>query len=327
MRRTTLVAVLSLAALLAAVMAGLSQGPLAVSPAELAAALLSAGSSDAETALSLRGPRVLAGVLVGVGLAIAGAAFQSVFRNPLVSPDLLGVSAGAALGSATALLFGAGFVWVQGASFLGGLAAVVLAVSAARLAGARDPQLSLVLCGIVSGAIAAAGLALVLSIADPYTQLPAISYWLLGSLSRAGLLEVAIAAAPAVAGATIVLSLRSRLDALGLGDEQARALGLPAAGLRVAAIAGATLVTAAAVSVAGVVGWVGLLAPHTARLLVGDEARRLLPTSAVLGAVFVLLIDLAARNLGPAEIPLGLLSAAIGAPAFLALFVLLGPGR
>jgi len=325
--RTLLVAAGASALLAATVLLSLSQGPLAVPPAELVEAVAGRGSNDAEIALRLRGPRVLAGVVVGAGLAAAGAAYQAVFRNPLVSPDLLGVSAGAALGAASALLLGAGFAAVQGASFLGGLGAVLLAVGAARLGGGGDPRLSLVLCGIVSGALASAGLALVLSLADPYAQLPAISYWLLGSLSRAAMSEVLAAAVPAAAGLLLMTSLRSRLDVLGLGEEQARALGLPAASLRLLAIGGATLVTAAAVSIAGVVGWVGLLAPHAARLLVGSEARRLLPASTVLGAVFVLALDLAARSLGPVEVPLGLLTAAVGAPAFLALFIAMGRPR
>jgi iron complex transport system permease protein len=325
--RTALFAAGALVILAGALLASLSQGPLAVPPAELVSALFGPGTADAEAALSLRAPRALAGLLVGAGLAVAGAAFQTVFRNPLVSPDLLGVSAGAALGAATALLLGAGFAIVQGASFAGGVATVLLALATARMGGGRDPRLSLVLCGIVAGALASAGLALILSLADPYTQLPAISYWLLGSLSRVAPAELATAAGPALFGALVGLSLRSRLDVLGLGDEQARALGLPAAGLRALVIGGATLTTAAAVSIAGVVGWVGLLAPHAARLLVGSEARRLLPASAVLGAIFVLLIDLAARSLGPVEVPLGLLSAAVGAPAFLALFVATGRSR
>jgi iron complex transport system permease protein len=322
-----LLAVAALVLLAGTLVASLSQGPLSVPPGELVTALVGPGTADAETAVRLRGPRALAGLLVGAGLAVAGAAFQTVFRNPLVSPDLLGVSAGAALGAATALLIGASFAFVQAASFAGGVGTVLLALAAARLGGGRDPRLSLVLCGIVAGALASAGLALVLSLADPYTQLPAISYWLLGSLSRVAPPELASAAGPALLGVVVVLSLRSRLDVLGLGDEQARALGLPAAGLRALVIGGATLTTAAAVSIAGVVGWVGLLAPHAARLVVGSEARRLLPASAVLGGTFVLLIDLAARSLGPVEVPLGLLSAAVGAPAFLALFIATGRSR
>lgn len=305
-------------------LASLSWGALDVPVADLVRALVGSGTPEARTALALRGPRVLAALLVGGGLAAAGAAFQTIFRNPLVAPDLLGVSSGSALGASTCLLLGGSFALVQATAFAGGLAAVALALAAARAARSGDPRLSLVLCGIVTGALAAAGLALVITLADPYTQLPTISYWLLGSLSRATLGEVAAAAVPSVAGFAILLLLGSRLDLLALGDEQARSLGLSASKARGIVIVGSTLMTAAAVSVAGVVGWIGLLAPHAARLAVGSEARRLMPMSAAVGASFALAIDVVARSGRTVELPLGLLTAGIGAPVFLGLFIWTG---
>lgn len=306
---------------LGAALVVLATGPLAVSPGDLFGAVSGRGSPEAELALALRAPRLLTALMTGAGLAGAGAAFQILFRNPLVAPDLLGVSSGAGLGAATALLLGAGAVMVQGAAFAGGLAAAALALGCAGLARGADGRLSLVLCGLVVGALASAGLGLVVVLAEPYSQLPAITWWLLGSFTRATLAEAAGAALPVLAGAAVLLWAGFRLDVLSLGDEQARSLGLPAGRLRLIAIAAATLMTSAVVAVSGVVGWIGLLAPHAARRLVGSEAGRLLPASMALGAVFALIIDRLSTWAGPAELPVGLLAAGVGAPAFLILFV------
>lgn len=300
----------------------LTTGPLGVPLGELIAALFGRGPPEAELALTLRAPRLLAAALTGAGLAGAGAALQLVFRNPLAAPDLLGVSSGAGLGAAVALLLGAGALAVQGAAFAGGLAAIGLTLSAAAVARTGDARLSLVLCGLVVGALATAGLGLVVILAEPYAQLPGVTYWLLGSFSRATLGEAGLALIPAVLGLMILLRLGFRLDALSLGDEQARSLGLPAARLRLFAVVGAALTTSAAVAVAGVVGWIGLLAPHAARRLVGPEARALLAASIALGAVFALAVDRVAAALGPAEPPVGLLAAGLGAPAFLILYLI-----
>jgi iron complex transport system permease protein len=307
--------------LLAAVMAAMTTGPLGASPGDLLAALLGEGPAQAELALSLRGPRLLAALTCGAALAGAGAAFQILFRNPLASPDLLGVSSGAGLGAALALLLGAGAALVQTAAFAGGLVAGAVAVGCAALSRSGDGRLALILCGVVAGALASAGLGLVVIVAEPYSQLPSITYWLLGSFTRATLSEALFALGPVAVGAVGLLWLGFRLDALSLGDEQARSLGLPARPLRLAALGAAALMTSSAVAVAGVVGWIGLLAPHAARRIVGERARDLIPASMVLGALFALLIDRLATVFGPAEIPIGLLSAAVGAPAFLILFV------
>ena len=300
----------------------LSTGPLAVAPAGLLSALFGHGTPDAELALALRGPRLLTALTCGAALAGAGAGFQILFRNPLAAPDLLGVSSGAGLGAAMALLAGAGAALVQGAAFAGGLAAGALALACAALTRSGDGRLALILCGVVAGALASAGLGLVVIVAEPYSQLPAITYWLLGSFTRATMVEALIALAPVCLGAAALLWLGFRLDVLSLGDEQARSLGLPARRLRLMALAAAALMTSAAVAVAGVVGWIGLLAPHAARLIVGERAGQLIPASMAIGALFALVIDRLATAFGPAEIPVGLLSAAIGAPAFLLLFVL-----
>ena len=320
MKISLVLALLGLA-LTVAVVVSLGQGPLHASPGDLLSAVFGNGTSDADLALTLRGPRVLTAVLVGGGLAAAGAAFQILFRNPLVAPDILGVSSGAGLGAAIALLTGASVVVLQASAFAGGLVAAGVAVGCAGLARAADPRLSLVLCGIVTGALASAGLALVVVLAEPYSQLPAITYWLLGAFTRATGTEVAVAAPLVAVGVAVLLWMGFRLDALSLGEEQARSLGLPAPALRMIAISAASLVTSASVALAGVVGWLGLLAPHCARLLVGSTASRLVPTSVLIGALFALGVDRLSTAFGPSELPIGLLTAACGAPAFLALYV------
>ena len=306
---------------LVAVLLVLATGPLGVAPDALLEALFGQGAPEAELALALRGPRLLSAVTCGAALAGAGAGFQILFRNPLAAPDLLGVSSGAGLGAALALLLGAGAVLMQASAFVGGLATGGLAVACAALTRSGDGRLALILCGVVAGALASAGLGLVVIAADPWSQLPSITYWLLGSFTRATLGEAVGALIPVALGAGALIWLGFRLDVLSLGDEQARSLGLSARPLRLLALAAAALMTSSAVAVAGLVGWIGLLAPHAARLIVGERAGRLIPASMAVGALFAMLIDRLATAFGPAEIPVGLLSAAIGAPAFLILFV------
>lgn len=315
------VRLVAVALALVAVGIALASGPLPVTPWDLAAAVVGYGSPDAALALALRGPRLITAAATGAALAGAGAGFQILFRNPLVAPDLLGVSSGAGLGAAVALLLGAGALGVQGAAFVAGLAAAGLALACARAARSGDPRLALLLCGLVVGALGSAGLAMVAVVAEPYSQLPGVTYWLLGSFGRATLGEALLAAVPITLGAIVLMRLGFRLDALSLGEEQARSLGLPAGRLRLIAIAAATLMTSAAVAVSGLVGWIGLLAPHAARRLVGDAAGRLIPAAMAVGAVFALLIDRLSVAFGPAELPVGLLAAGVGAPVFLAAFV------
>ena len=318
-------AILLLTAVLGAALT-LATGPLGAPPDALLTALFGSGPPEAELALALRGPRLLAALTCGAALAGAGAGFQILFRNPLAAPDLLGVSSGAGLGAALALLFGAGAALVQGAAFAGGLLCGALAILCAALSQAGsgqggDGRLALILCGVVAGALASAGLGLVVVAAEPYAQLPSITYWLLGSFTRATIGEAVGALVPAGIGAAVLLWLGFRLDVLSLGDEQARSLGLPARPLRILALCAAALMTSAAVAVAGVVGWIGLLAPHAARRLVGERASSLIPSSMMIGALFALVIDRLSAAFGPAELPVGLLAAAVGAPTFLALFV------
>jgi iron complex transport system permease protein len=272
--------------------------------------------------LQVRGPRVLAALLVGAALAAAGTAYQGMFRNPLVSPDILGVSTGAALGAVLAMFLSLGILFIQLFAFAGGVLAVALVYGvAARLRG-HDPLLALILTGVVIGTLLGSAIALVKYVADPYNQLPAITYWLLGSLASTSAQDLRIAAPLALAGLAPMLLLRWRINLLALPDDEARSIGVDTRKLRALVIAAATLMTAAAVAISGIIGWVGLLIPHAARLLVGPDFGRLLPLAMLLGAAFLLAVDTLCRTLAPVEVPPGVLTALIGTPFFLWLFAL-----
>jgi iron complex transport system permease protein len=267
--------------------------------------------------LQIRGPRVLAAVLVGAALAIAGAAFQGLFRNPLVSPDLLGASSGAALGAVLGIYFSLGVFAIEGFAFAGGLMAVGAVYLIGSAMRARDPILLLVLTGVVIGALLGAGVGLVKYVADPYSELPAMTFWLLGSLAATTSSDLVPLAGPVALGALVLFALRWRMNVMSLPDEEARALGLSTGPLRIAIIAAATLVTSASVAAAGIIGWVGLVVPHIARTLVGPDFARLLPAAALLGGGFLLAIDTLARTATATEIPLGILTALVGTPFFI----------
>jgi iron complex transport system permease protein len=274
--------------------------------------------APAETViLQIRLPRVLAATTVGAALAASGAAYQSLFRNPLVSPDILGVSAGAAFGAVIGIFLSLPVLGIEATSFTGGLAAVIIVYAIAAAIRGRDAVLVLVLAGVVIGAMFGAGVGLLKYLSDPYNQLPAITFWLLGSLAAANLRDLANLL-PAVAIALVPLALlRWRIDVMTLGDEEATALGVNTRSLRVAVIAAATLMTSAAVAASGIIGWVGLVVPHLARLVVGPAFTRLLPVSVLFGAGYLLAVDTLARTIGNVELPLGVLTAALGTPVFL----------
>ena len=267
--------------------------------------------------LQVRGPRVLAAVLVGAALALAGTAFQGLFRNPLVSPDILGASSGAALGAVVGIYLSLGVFAIQALAFAGGLVAVAAVYVIGSAVRSRDPILVLVLTGVVVGSLFGAGVGLVKYLADPYNQLPAMTFWLLGSLSATTAPDLIPLLGPIALGALVLIALRWRMNVMSLPEEEARALGVATGRLRVAIIAAATLVTSASVAAAGIIGWVGLVVPHLARSLVGPDFARLLPASAILGGGYLLLIDTLARTMAQVEIPLGILTAVIGTPFFI----------
>jgi iron complex transport system permease protein len=267
--------------------------------------------------LLVRGPRVLAAVMVGAALAVAGTAFQGLFRNPLVSPDILGASSGAALGAVLGIFFSLGVVGIESLAFLGGLMAVAAVYGIGSMLRASDPILVLVLTGVVIGALLGAGVGLVKYLADPYNQLPAMTFWLLGSLAATSAADLLPLAGPVLIGTAVLLALRWRMNVMSLPEEEARALGVPTGALRIAIVVAATLTTSASVATSGIIGWVGLVVPHLARALVGPDFPRLLPAAALLGGGYLLFIDTLARVAAPVEIPLGILTAVIGTPFFI----------
>jgi iron complex transport system permease protein len=311
--------------LLALVAIAISVGPYPVAPGDLVTLLIAKAGAHArplpaaaETViLQIRLPRVLAALAVGAALAASGAAYQSLFRNPLVSPDILGVSSGAAFGAVIGIFLSLPVVAIEAASFVGGLAAVLIVYAIAAAIRGRDAVLVLVLAGVVIGALFGAGVGLLKYLADPYNQLPAITFWLLGSLAATNPGDLT-ALLPALAiGLAPLALLRWRIDVMTLGEEEATALGVDTRMLRIVVIAVATLMTSAAVAASGIIGWVGLVVPHLARLVVGPSFTRLLPVSVLFGAAYLLAVDTLARSLGTVELPLGVLTAALGTPVFL----------
>lgn len=265
---------------------------------------------------NIRLPRVLAAALLGAALAGAGACYQVIFRNPLVSPDILGVSAGAGFGAVLGILLGLPVMVIQLMGFGAGLATVAVVLAIAHRLRGEGQVMVMVLAGIAVGALAGAGIALVKLLADPDQQLPAITFWLMGSLAGVKQSDLAAAAPPILLGLAPIFLLRWRIGLLSLGDDEARSLGAEAARLRLLAIAGATLATSAAVAMAGVIGWVGLMVPHMVRLVTGPRFDRLLPAALLAGASFMVAVDTAARSLAMIEVPLGILTAVLGAPVF-----------
>jgi iron complex transport system permease protein len=298
---------------LALLYASLFVGRFAVSPIEVARILFAQifpitpdWPKSVETiVLQIRLPRAIMAMCVGAGLSISGAAYQGMFRNPLVSTDILGVTAASGFGAAVALLLSASALGLQLTAFAFGLAGVALTNRRAR-----------VLSGVVVAAFFSALLSGAKYVADPESRLPAITYWLLGSLNAASIKGLAMALPPVILGSLGLLLVRWKLNVLAMGDEEARSLGVETERLKGIVIVCTTLITAAAVSVCGMVGWVGLVIPHVGRMLVGPDHRFLLPATLSIGASYLLFIDDIARTATAGEIPLGILTAIIGAPFF-----------
>jgi len=312
------------AALIALVAIAFAVGRYPVSLAELLSVLTGqpVGANVETVVLQVRGPRVLAALLVGAALAAAGSAYQGMFRNPLVSPDILGVSTGAALGAVLAIFLSRGILVTQIFAFGGGLAAVGLVYAVGSRLRGHDPLLALVLTGVVIGTLLGSAIALIKYLADPYNQLPAITFWLLGSLAAISPKDLSYSLPFVLLGLVPMLLLRWRMNLLALPDDEGRALGVDTRRLRAVVVACATLMTASVVAISGIIGWVGLLIPHAARLLVGPDFGRLLPLAMLLGAAFMLAVDTLCRTLATIEVPPGVLTALIGTPLFLWLFAL-----
>ncbi len=270
----------------------------------------------------VRLPRAILAMMMGCSLSVSGAVYQCVFKNPMASPNILGTSSGAGLGTALAIIFSFGAVYTQMISFAFGLLAVAITYAISAKIGRRGNLiLVFVLTGILVSTVFQALISLVKYTADPYEKLPAITFWLMGSLSTAGKNDILIILIPFLLGIVPLFLMRWRLNILSLGDDDVKCLGIDVRNLRLIVIGCSTLLTASCVSVAGIIGWVGLIVPHIARMLVGSNFIALLPASALIGATYLLLIDDAARGIFKAEIPLSILTALIGAPYFIYLLV------
>ncbi|MCI1945712.1 FecCD family ABC transporter permease [Clostridium luticellarii] len=276
-----------------------------------------------ETVLfQVRIPRIIAAMMVGAALAAAGATYQGLFKNPMVSPDILGASAGAGFGAAVAILMSFNVIGIQFSAFLIGLAAVILTYTIASIIGKGDNAiLVLVLTGMVISTLFSSFVSITKYVADPESKLPAITFWLMGGLSSVSARDVMILIIPLVLGIVPILLLRWKLNVLSFGEEEAQAMGIDTRKIRVIVIICSTLLTAASVSISGMIGWVGLIIPHVARLVVGPNYKILLPASMLIGSTFLLLVDDVARSAFTVEIPLGILTAIIGAPMFIYLLI------
>ena len=265
---------------------------------------------------NVRLPRVIMSVLVGACLSAAGAAYQGVFQNPMAAPDVLGASAGAGFGAALAIYVGLSSMYITFAAFGMSLLTVVLVFWVSRHAKG-ERVLGLVLAGIMVSSLFQAGTSFIKLAADPTNKLPEITYWLMGSLSGAKWSELGFVIWPMLLGLVPLFLLRWRLNVLAMGDDEARAMGVDAGRLRIWLIIAATLVTAASVSVSGMIGWIGLVIPHMVRRICGSDYRWLMPCSMLGGGTFLLIVDNVSRNVTTSGIPLGILTAFIGAPFFL----------
>lgn len=313
--------------LLGSLLLALNVGKYPISPSQLWQAIGCAFDSQCQAGTDqivlwqIRLPRIIAACFVGAALACAGATYQGMFKNPLVSPDIWGVSAGAGFGASLAIFYNLPMIYIQLFAFSGGILAVFCVSLISSRSRTQDPILVLVLSGIAIGSLLGAGISLLKILADPFTQLPSITFWLLGSLTAINLQDLAQLIPMLLLGVIPLFLLRWRLNLLSLDEEEAQSLGVPIQSTRYILIIFTTLCTASAVAMTGIIGWVGLLVPHIARLLVGANFIRLLPTSLLLGASFLLLTDTLARTIASIELPLGILTSACGAPFFLYLLM------
>lgn len=272
-------------------------------------------SNDYNVIMNIRFPRVIAAFMVGAALALSGASYQGVFQNPLVSPDILGVSYGACVGAALSILLYLNTWQTQLFAFVGGLITVFITVSIPKLMH-RQSNVVMVLSGVIVGGFMSSILGIMKYVADPDTQLASITYWQLGSIAKVDFTVLSYTAPVMIVAAIVLVAMRWRLNLISLGEEEARSLGVDLKRERNIIIIASTLLTASAVSVAGTIGWVGLIIPHVTRRIVGSDNKRLIPTVILVAAAFMILVDLFARNISGYEIPLGILTGLIGAPIF-----------
>lgn len=267
---------------------------------------------------NIRLPRVLLALIAGGGLAVAGASFQGIFSNPLATPDTLGVATGASFGAVLGILFGLDMIWVQFMALAMGVGAVLIVYSISKIKGTSS-IIMIVLAGMVVAALFQAMVSLVKYTADPQDTLPSITFWLMGSLSGTTFETLAIGAPFIIIGTALIFIMRWKLNAMSLHEDEAKSLGINVNFVRTIVVIGSTMVTASVVSMCGLIGWVGLLIPHIARMIFGNDNKYVVPASIGLGALFMLVIDTLARSVTAAEIPVSILTAVIGAPFFIIL--------
>lgn len=275
---------------------------------------------SAATVLVLRLPRTVAAIIVGAALALSGAAYQSIFKNPMVSPDLLGVSSGACIGAALAILWHLGSIGIQFGAFVGGIVAVAITVTIPRLIRTQSTTV-LVLAGVVVSSLMSSIMNIIKSVADTDTELAEITYWMMGSFASVEFAEMLPVLPTILLPMVGILLMRYRLNVLSLGDNEARSLGVNLQHARGVFIIFATLITASCVCLSGTIGWVGLVIPHTARMMAGSDNKKMLPIAMLLGAVFMLVIDILCRTMSAAELKIGILTGIIGAPFFIFILV------
>jgi iron complex transport system permease protein len=263
----------------------------------------------------VRLPRIMAAVIIGFGLSVSGAALQGLFRNPLVDPGIIGVTSGAGFGGTLAILIGWQGYLLLAMAFLFGIGSVFLVKLLSTVRG-RTSMLTLVLAGVVISAFFSAAISIAKLLADPFQKLPAITYWLMGSIASSNYLDVLLVAMAVVPSAVAIYLLRFQINIMSLGEEKARALGTRVVLVQWIILVASALISAGVVATSGIIGWVGLVIPHVARALVGADHQRLLPVSGVLGAIYLLMVDNLARTVTTAEIPLGIITALIGVPVF-----------
>ena len=275
---------------------------------------------DTAVIMDLRLPRTVAAVVIGAGLALSGATYQSIFKNPMCSPDLLGVSSGAGIGAAMAILWNAGSAIIQVGAFAGGLIAVVITVSIPRLMR-NESTTVLILSGIVVSSLMSSIMSVIKFVADTDTQLAEITYWTMGSFASVSFESMAPVLPAIILPGVVILLMRYRLNVLSLGDNEAHTLGIHLRKTRGVFVFCSTLITASSVCIAGTIGWVGLVIPHISRMLVGSDNKRMLPIAMVFGGAFMLMIDILCRTITAAELKLSILTGIIGAPFFIFILV------
>ncbi|MBR6332221.1 MAG: iron ABC transporter permease [Dehalococcoidales bacterium] len=314
-----------IAIMVAAVFLSFFMGRFSISPAQVFALAkekifgIDSGFSQSvkNVFFNIRLPRVIGAFLIGAALSLSGTVYQATFKNPMVSPDVLGATAGAGLGAAIGLMLDVSDVMVQAMSFGTGLLAVgITCMIGTAVGNKKNMTLTLVLTGMVVQAMFSAVISLVKYVADPYSKLPAITFWLMGSVSSVTFKNLHLILIPFLLGSIPLFFLRWKINLLSLSDEESLSMGVNVSALRAVVIVCATLMTSAVVSISGMIGWVGLIIPHVARMIIGPNTKIQLPVSILIGGTYLLLIDDLARSWMAMEIPIGILTALIGAPFF-----------